>query len=349
MDDPTHGDNDGFVQEKSVPEPGDKVPTSPSKEKDNETVEAIPEATQTTPEMRLKIISYFGRKAEEDQLVPSADVIYILDKIALMAKEQALEILIEAIEHHSDDPNFPSEIMTKIKLLLQGPDSPGLVSTDYEFDLKTEAATIHYYSPYPEVRSVTTPSDDPDTPFETIRAYLLGLMLMGGCTAVNTFFSPRQPAIGIPALVLQLLVAPCGLFLARILPDWGVTIYGTRHSLNPGPWNYKEQRLPQYFGNTWVTFGYEIVLALSVQFFGLGFAGLLRRFVIYPVTAIFPQVLPALALNRALVLPENKSEVVNRWKLSRYKMFIACAVVMFAWFWVPNYLFQALRSFNWMT
>jgi hypothetical protein len=25
------------------------------------------------------------------------------------------------------------------------------------------------------------------------------------------------------------------------LPDWGITVRGTRHSLNPGPWNFKEQ------------------------------------------------------------------------------------------------------------
>ena len=41
--------------------------------------------------------------------------------------------------------------------------------------------------------------------------------------------------------MLQLLLAPCGQLLARILPDWGVSLRKNRISLNPGPWSYKEQ------------------------------------------------------------------------------------------------------------
>lgn len=104
---------------------------------------------------------------------------------------------------------------------------------------------------------------------------------MAASTAVNTFFSPRQPAISISATVLQLIIAPCGYAMAKVLPDWGLTIFKTRISLNPGPWNYKEQvlatiifsisngpantyyvylvqQLPQYLGHRWVTFSYEL-------------------------------------------------------------------------------------------
>jgi len=112
---------------------------------------------------------------------------------------------------------------------------------------------------------------------------------------------------------------------------------------------YLVQELPQYLDQTWVTFGYEIVLALSTQFFGFGFAGLLRRFVIYPITAIWPKVLPTIALNRALVIPEKRGEIVNGWKLTRYRFFLLAFLAMFLYFWIPNSLFTALRSFNWMT
>lgn len=77
---------------------------------------------------------------------------------------------------------------------------------------------------------------------------------------------------------------------------------------------YLVQRLPQYLDQKWVKLGYEIMLALSTQFFGLGFAGPLRCFVIYPVTALWPKNFPTLALNRALVVPEKKDEVVNGWR-----------------------------------
>ncbi len=194
-----------------------------------------------------------------------------------------------------------------------------------------------------------------------------------------TFFSPRQPSISIGAIVLQLLLAPCGIFLAKVLPNWTYSLPrrtpllgGAKLPLNPGPWSFKEQMfatimftiannaggtyyvylvqmLPQYLGQTWVTFGYEILLALSVQFFGFGFAGLLRRFVIFPVEAIWPKVLPTLALNRALILPQKKGENINGWTIDRYRFFMICFVLMFVWFWIPNSLFTAVRLFNWMT
>ena len=240
--------------------------------------------------------------------------------------------------------------MAKIKLLIEGYKVSDMESSDWSFEIRAEAAIIHYHSPYPEVRSVTSPFDDPDQPCETIRAYVLGMIFMGGATALNTFFSPRQPAISISSNVLQLLLAPCGQFLAKVLPDVGFTIRGKRWSLNPGPWSYKEQmlstvmftiasgaggtyyvylvqRLPQYLNQQWVTFGYEILLALSVQFFGFGFAGILRRYVVFPVTAMWPSILPTLALNRALIIPEKKGEVINGWKLTRYRFFIGAFVI----------------------
>ena len=76
----------------------------------------------------------------------------------------------------------------------------------------------------------------------------------------------------------------------------------------------------------------------------------MRRFVIYPVTALFPTVLPSLALSRALVSKETrKGESINGWRLSRYHFFALATIVMFIWFFIPNFLFQALHSFNWMT
>lgn len=339
---------------------------------DDNFVNAVRTGQAITPEMRRKVVEIYGRKAEEDDIAPSADVTAILDKIVSMTDEEAVNVLLEAAEFHKDDPNFPRYTLDKIRRLVQGPKVAEMQVDDWSFEARTEACLIKYHSPYAEVRSVTLPFDDPDVPVETIRAYFLGLVFMAGATALNTFFSPRQPTISITSNVLQLLVAPCGIFLAKVLPDWGLTIRGQRVSLNPGPWSYKEQMfatiiftvansvggtyyvylvqiLPQYLDQTWVTFAYEIVLALAVQFFGFGFAGLLRRFVIFPVTAIWPKVLPIIALNQALLQPEDKNETVNGWRMTRYRFFMLAFVLMFFWFWVPNTLFTALHLFNWMT
>ena len=276
------------------------------------------------------------------------------------------------VPERTDDPNFPSRTMRNITMLVQGYKAALMDEAEWIFSVKAEAAVIHFHSPYPEVRAVTLPYDEPDAPCETIRAYFLGMIWMAGASALNAFFQQRQPSISLGANVLQILVVPCGKAMAKVLPDWGVTVRGRRWSLNPGPWTYKEQvftvvmfdisegfasvyqvyfvqKLPQYLKQDWVTFGYEILLALSVEFLGFGFAGLLRRFVIFPVKAMFPSVLPTLALSRALVEPERYTGKIHGWTLSRYRFFCIFGIAMFLWFFIPNFLFQALHAFNWMT
>lgn len=159
--------------------------------------------------------------------------------------------------------------------------------------------------------------------------------------------------------------------LALILPDWGFTIRGTRYTLNPGPWTSKEQlfatiifsgastygnftglmvmRLPVFFNQRWAGFGFAIVLALANQIFGLGMAGILRRLSVYPQEAVWPSALPILALNRTLINRENKLEVINGWRITRYACFLVSAVIFIVYYWIPNEFFGALRMFNWMT
>lgn len=141
-----------------------------------------------TPEMREKISAFYGRRTENDETGVSADVEFILGKIAEMTEDEAVEILVKAIEYHDDDPNFPAATMQRIKLLVQGPKVGGLDTTDYEFDLKSFAAIIHYHSPYPEVRSVTDPFDSTTAPVETIRSYILGFFFMAGATVISMLY-----------------------------------------------------------------------------------------------------------------------------------------------------------------
>ena len=198
------------------------------------TVTAEPGANAAiSPEMRSRILAYYGSHGEEDTLAPRSGVTAILGYIMGMTEEDALDILVRAVEFHRNDPNFPGVTMAKIRQLILGYKASDMEETDWLFDVRAEAAIIHYHSPYPEVRSVTDPFDTPETPVETVRAYFLGMVFMAGATALNTFFSPRQPAISIGGNVLQLLLAPAGLFCAKVLPDWGVTIRSQRVSLNP--------------------------------------------------------------------------------------------------------------------
>lgn len=242
---------------------------------------------------------------------------------------------------------------------------------DWRLQIRIEAAVIAYWSPYAEVRSVTDPYDDPNQAAETLRVYVIGIIWTAIGAFINQFFSQRQPSISVNVAVTQLFMYPSGIFLSKILPCYTFRLKGMKVNLNPGPWTYKEQmivtimygtaaasnfvtsniinqKLSMFYNSTNVGWGYQSLLSLTNAFMGFGLAGIMRRFVIYPEVAMWPSMLPAMALNRALVNPEKK-ERINGWTISRYRFFWVVAICSFLWFWFPTYIFQALSFFNWMT
>lgn len=66
---------------------------------------------------------------------------------------------------------------------------------------------------------------------------------------INQLFSIRQPSITVLANVAQLLSFPLGKLWDKVMPDWGVTLFGSRISLNPGPFNKKEHMLITIMAN----------------------------------------------------------------------------------------------------
>ncbi|CAN3356566.1 oligopeptide transporter 2 [Diutina catenulata] len=242
---------------------------------------------------------------------------------------------------------------------------------DWDLQVRLEAALNAYWSPYTEIRAVTEPFDDPEVSAETARVYVLGIIWVAIGAVVNQFFTTRQPSITLNTSVVQVFIYPCGLLAAKVLPAWNIGFGKYKFSLNPGPWTNKEQllatmffavagaspyvssniivqKLPIFYDNSWADFGYQVLLILSTQFMGFGFAGLLRKFVVYPIHCIFPSNLPTLALNKALLKPSSQT-VINGWKISGYMFFFITFGVAFLYFWIPNYLMGFLSYFNWMT
>lgn len=303
-----------------------------------------------------------------DELAPNGEHDYILEHIANMSEQDAIEIVKEGIEEHTYDWSFPKDMLDRMNRLMDGPSSYGKM---YERDLKIDAVLLRYSSPYPEVRAIAPPTDDPTIPVETIRAYVLGYFWACIGTFVGTLYNSRFPQINLSSTVVQVILYPCGLFLAKVMPDWGITIWGTRHSLNPGPWTYKEQifstityavggyatnayttilvqKNSHFYDEGYITAGYQIMMTLYIQIIGMGFAGLVRRWAVYPVSAIWFTNLPIVAMNRALLAGEIK-ETIFGWSISRYKFFFIVFISMFFYYWLPGYLFTALATFNWMT
>lgn len=335
--------------------------------------ELIEEVPSTVDHADNKFINVekneFGSAINE--INPELNDEYLINIAQQMTDDEARQILINGLDYHDDDWNFPQASREKFQLLLQGPKACDMDEYTYSLSIRSEATLLHYFSPYAEVRAVCDPYDDPTIAVETIRSYFLALLWSLAGITVNVFFGQRFPGIYLSSQVLQMLLYPSGVLLEKTLPDWGFTLKGVRHSLNPGKWTFKEQmfaticfnvsinastvyitivvqKVPRYYNSTFVNFGYEILYVLCCQIIGFGFAGMLRRFSVYPVKTLWPDILPTIAMNRSLLKPERR-ENIHGWTISRYRFFFLCVFGMFCYFWIPDYLFTALSSFNWIT
>ncbi|KAI1452673.1 OPT-domain-containing protein [Annulohypoxylon moriforme] len=279
---------------------------------------------------------------------------------------------------HENDPNFPFSIIQRIRAFLgntdifQNPEKHAVLVEE----MKLEAALITVNSPYAEVRAVVDNHDDVNMPCGTIRAWIIGLGFSVLLAFINQLFSIRQPTITVQANVAQLLAFPIGKAFERLLPDAGIILWGTRHSLNPGPfsrkehmlitimanvsWNYPYtnniiwvQYLPAYFNQSYAgQFSYQILIALSTNYIGYGMAGVIRRFLVYPSYCVWPSSLVTIALNAAFHNDKNapvESPFGKIFTISRIRFFGLTFVAMFVYFWFPNYIFTALSVFSWLT
>jgi len=209
---------------------------------------------------------------------------------------------------HDNDPNFPIGILDRIREFLNNEDVMEHPENHQDLiaEIKLEAAMITTNSPYAEVRSVVDNYDDVNMPSSTIRAWVIGVAFVVLLSFINQLFTIRQPAVYVSANVAQLLCYPLGKLAEKVLPDVGFTLFGSRHSLNPGKFSRKEhmlitimanvgsntpytdniiwaQYLPQYFNQSYAgEFAYQILIGLGTNFVGYGIAGICRKFLVYP-------------------------------------------------------------------
>jgi OPT family oligopeptide transporter len=133
-------------------------------------------------------------------------------------------------------------------------------------------------SPYPEVRSAVRPTDE-DLPTNTIRAWVLGMILLTIGSGLNLLFSLRNPSIQITSIVAQLVSFPLGVLWEKTLPNREFNTLGLKWNLNPGPFNRKEHALITIMANVsfsqgaaYSTYGLETLLGFYKMDLGWGFA-----------------------------------------------------------------------------
>ncbi|PHH71270.1 hypothetical protein CDD82_6607 [Ophiocordyceps australis] len=315
--------------------------------------------------------------AQVRQLDPSEDEILEAKEVAAgMTLERAKSILQDTVKTHNGDPNFPFETLSTIKEYLSHKDMDDALA----HSIKLQAALLYNNSPYPEVRGVVDNHDDPSTPASTLRGWILGIVFSIIVSAVNQLFSIRLPGISIGGTVVQLLAYPVGKAWERWVPcrELRVPFTSLVISTNPGPFNQKEhmlitimsitsgsgpisslliwsQALPQYFNQQYArSFGYIFLNTFATNFIGYGFAGLIRTFLVYPSFCIWPRSLVTIALNKAMHAKDEGGRAISgpfnsSWRISRYRLFFYVFGFMFVYTWFPNFIFQALSYFSWMT
>ncbi|KAF9020557.1 small oligopeptide transporter, partial [Hymenopellis radicata] len=221
-------------------------------------------------------------------------------------------------------------------------------------------------SPYPEVRSAVANYDDPDMPASTLRAWVLGIFWAIVLPGMNQFFFFRYPSVSISGLVAQLVVYPFGRAWARFMP--AVRICGI--SVNPGPFTIKEhvivtvmagvgamsaysteivavQRV--YYNTTILSSVHQWLLVMSTQLIGFSIGGITRRFLVAPPSMIWPNTLVQCALFNTLHSQSYRG-IGSRagTGLTREMYFLWVFVGALIWYFIPGYLFQALRWACWI-
>ncbi|KAJ2993048.1 hypothetical protein HDV02_002694 [Globomyces sp. JEL0801] len=204
-------------------------------------------------------------------------------------------------------------------------------------------------------KSVAPNTDDPSTPAFTFRVLFLGILWASFLAVANTVFSFRKNPFGIPSTIVVLLAYPMGLFMEVTLPK-GI--------LNPGPFNVKEhvlivmlaaaagddpygadnvvgQYADQFLNDKNVNYLNSILWIVSSQMVGFGLAGVCRRFLVKPVTMIWPTVLPDIALYTSFHEAETAGDS-SKHRMSRFTFFWLVFGIVFLYHWLPGYFTPAI-------
>ncbi|KAI3899039.1 hypothetical protein MKW92_034115 [Papaver armeniacum] len=256
----------------------------------------------------------------------------------------------DEITHHSEETVF---------------NHPQEEETLYDEQPIEEEETDH--SPIEEVKLVVPETDNPSLPVMTFRVWVLGTLSCTILICLNTFFTYRTQPLVISAILMQILVLPIGRFMARVLPKSNISILRKKISLNPGPFNMKEHVIITIFANCGVSSGggdaYSIgaitvmkafykqnmsflcalLIVLTTQILGYGWAGLLKRYLVDPAEMWWPSNLAQVSLFRALHEKDPNSRGLTRMKF--FFIFMAASFVYYA---LPGYLFTVLSFFSWI-
>ncbi|KAF8340507.1 OPT oligopeptide transporter protein-domain-containing protein [Cantharellus anzutake] len=212
-------------------------------------------------------------------------------------------------------------------------------------------------SPAAMVRRSVPETDDPMLPSFTFRVVVLGTVMCTLGASISQLFYFKSNAPSFSAYFVLLVSYPMGRWMARILPEWNVSLFGHfSFSLNPGPWSVKEHLLvviiaqsggsayasdilaiQQLYYKQDIGMWAGLALILSTQLIGFGLAGTLQRILVKPIAMVFPQSLVYVDLYHSL----HQASKATQEKLRLFALvFVACVIYQT----FPTVLFPTLNS-----
>jgi hypothetical protein len=90
----------------------------------------------------------------------------------------------------------------------------------------------------------------------------------------------------------------------------------------------------------------SILFLITIHFFAISISGILKRYLVWPASMIWPKVLMSCSLIRTLINEDGFNNEKSRWKMSRSKFFWLMVLFQFLWYWFPGFIFPLLSFFS---
>ncbi|OBT55803.1 hypothetical protein VE04_03961 [Pseudogymnoascus sp. 24MN13] len=245
---------------------------------------------------------------------------------------------------HEYDLSLPADLRDAVSHATEAHDITGELKLEHE---------VNENSPYPEVRAALRSSND-GGPANTVRAWVIGLLLVTIASGLNQLFFLRYPSFSLNSLICQLIAYPIGCAWARWMPEHEFNWFGLKWKTNPGKFNMKEHTIITVMANCSLSgpvaysldtivalkgfykrdlgWGFNVLFTISQQVIGYGLAGICRRFLVWPAAMIWPTNLKT-----------------NGWIIGRYRYFLYVVLGSFCYHWFPELIAPFLSVFAFVT
>jgi hypothetical protein len=75
-------------------------------------------------------------------------------------------------------------------------------------------------------------------------------------------------------------------------------------------------------------------------------AGILKRYLVWPASMIWPDTLLSCGLIRTLTMENDLKETGSKWTMTRSRFFSLIVLLQFVYYWLPGYIFPLLSFFS---